>query len=141
MEGMTNDEKIPVSLREKFTNIAANADNREQYRQYENDLKVMDFEALFNTLQNHISTNFSGLLGCDNKDKVIKEQLNNIITRYIKNEKIKVEGYSLTGLVEKLYQEMAELSILTPLLEVRRTDIEEININRWDDIKVHYDIG
>ena len=54
MEGMTNDEKIPVSLREKFTNIAANADNREQYRQYENDLKVMDFEALFNTLQHHI---------------------------------------------------------------------------------------
>lgn len=141
MEGMTNDEKIPVSLREKFTNIAANTDNREQYRQYENDLKVMDFEALFNTLQNHISTNFSELLGCNNKDKVIKEQLNNIITRYIKNEKIKVEGYSLTGLVEKLYQEMAELSILTPLLDTRRTDIEEININRWDDIKVHYDNG
>ena len=130
MEDMTNNEKIPASLRERFTNIAADTDNREQYRQYENDLKVMDFEALFNTLQNHISTNFAELLGGNNKNKVIKEQLNNIITRYIKNEKIKVEGYSLTGLVEKLYQEMAELSILTPLLDVRRTDIEEININR-----------
>ena len=30
MEGMTNDEKIPVSLREKITNITANKDNREQ---------------------------------------------------------------------------------------------------------------
>ena len=36
---------------------------------------------------------------------------------------------------------MAELSILTPLLDIHRTDIEEININRWDDIKVHYDNG
>ena len=87
MEDMTNNEKIPASLRERFTNIAADTDNREQYRQYENDLKVMDFEALFNTLQNHISTNFAELLGGNNKNKVIKEQLNNIITRYIKNEK------------------------------------------------------
>ena len=71
MEDMTNDEKIPASLRERFTNIAADTDNREQYRQYENDLKVMDFEALFNTLQNHISTCFAELLSCDNKDKVI----------------------------------------------------------------------
>jgi len=54
MEGMTNDEKIPVSLRERFTNIAANTDNREQYRQYENDLKVMDSTAISLCKDNNI---------------------------------------------------------------------------------------
>lgn len=106
-------------------------------------LKSMAFDMLYNSIQKYVSGHFSALLGetRTKDDSVIKEQLINIITRYIKDNKLKVEGYTLSALVEKIYQEMAELSILTPLLDISRTDIEEININRWDDIKVHYDNG
>ena len=137
MEDMTNDEgKKDIKLEKNEGNKS------EKIGQHKNDgLKSMEFEALYNAIQKHISSHFAGLFGGKDDDFAVKEQLINIITRYIKDRKIKVEGYSLTGLVEKLYQEMAELSILTPLLDIQRTDIEEININRWDDIKVHYDNG
>ena len=42
-------------------------------------------------------------------------------------------------LCERLLNEMQGYSILTPLLE--RSDVEEININRWDDVKITYTNG
>jgi pilus assembly protein CpaF len=42
-------------------------------------------------------------------------------------------------LVEAIYSEMAEYSFLTKYLF--RTDIEEINVNSWNDIKVTYSNG
>lgn len=42
-------------------------------------------------------------------------------------------------LCNRLIDEMQGFSILTPLLE--RKDVEEININRWDDVKVTYTNG
>lgn len=142
MEDMTNDESNTVDKTEKDGNITKSLEESVIHEAKENDdFKNMDFEALYNSIQRYISSHFAALLGGKSEDSAVKEQLINIITRYIKDRKIKVEGYSLGGLVEKLYQEMAELSILTPLLDMRRSDIEEININRWDDIKVHYDNG
>lgn len=113
--------------------------NKEKF--IDDGLKSMDFETLYNSIQNYVSSNFANLLGENVDENIAKEQLYNIISRYIKDRKIKVDGYSLSDLIKKIYEEMAELSILTPLLDVNRTDIEEININRWDDIKVHYDTG
>ena len=140
MEDMMNDEQPTVAKSNESP--GSEVKEKENIEHHKNDgLKSMDFETLYNSIQKHVSSHFAGLLGGKADDSVVKEQLINIITRYIKDGKIKVEGYSLTGLVEKLYQEMAELSILTPLLDIHRTDIEEININRWDDIKVHYDNG
>ena len=37
---------------------------------------------------------------------------------------------------EKLYRDMAEYSIITPFLG--QDNIEEININAWDDVCVSY---
>lgn len=140
MEDMMNDEQPAVAVAK--SNESPGSEGKENIEYHKNDgFKSMDFDTLYNSIQNHVSSHFAGLLGGKADDSVVKEQLINIITRYIKDGKIQVEGYSLTGLVEKLYQEMAELSILTPLLDIHRTDIEEININRWDDIKVHYDNG
>ena len=140
MEDMMNNEQPAVAKSNESPR--SEGKEKENIELHKNDgLKSMDFETLYNSIQKHVSSHFAGLLGGKADDSVVKEQLINIITRYIKDGKIKVEGYSLTGLVEKLYQEMAELSILTPLLDIHRTDIEEININRWDDIKVHYDNG
>ena len=39
-------------------------------------------------------------------------------------------------LIDKLYIEMAEFSILTPYLFA--SDVEEINVNSWKDVKITY---
>lgn len=140
MEDMMNDKIILGAENNEI--LGSGNIERNRTEQDENDeFKIMSFETLYDAVQKYVSSQFAGLLGGVMNEKTVKEQLLNIISRYIKNGKIKVEGYSLMGLTEKLYQEMAELSILTPLLDIHRTDIEEININRWDDIKVHYDNG
>lgn len=43
-------------------------------------------------------------------------------------------GYDTKALIERLYTEMAEYSVLTGYLS--DPDIEEVNINGWDDIAI-----
>ncbi len=109
-------------------------------------IKYLNFENVYAMVQNFISENYSGIMaGSDNKDlnkkTALKEQLKNVISKFLRDKRLGVKGYSGSILVQKIYNEMAQLSILTPLLDESRADIEEININRWDDIKVHYDTG
>lgn len=108
------------------------------------DIQYLSFDKLYSMVQGYISENYSGLLMDTNdtaKEKALKEQIKNIISKYLRDHKLGVREYPTPVLVQKIYSEMAQLSILTPLLEESRTDIEEININRWDDIKIHYDTG
>lgn len=108
------------------------------------ELKYLSFDKLYAEVQGFISENYSSLLMDTNdsgKQSALKEQIKNIISKYLRDNKLGVKGYSSSVLVQKIYSEMAQLSILTPLLDESRTDIEEININRWDDIKIHYDTG
>lgn len=50
-----------------------------------------------------------------------------------------VAPLTTTSLVRRLYNEMAMYSFLTEYLI--RMDVEEININRWDDVKITYANG
>lgn len=56
------------------------------------------------------------------------------LEKFVRDQGYSVDGMTSEELVRYIYQEMAEESILTPLL--KRDDLEEVNINRWDDIKV-----
>lgn len=112
----------------------------------EGDIQYLSFDRLYGLVQGFISENYSGLLvdvndGDSVRRSSLKEQIKNIISKYLRDNMVGVEGYSGSALVQKIYSEMAQLSILTPLLDESRDDIEEININRWDDIKIHYDTG
>lgn len=112
----------------------------------EGDIKYVSFETIYALVQGYISESYAGIMADSdssdiNKQTALKEQLKNIISKYLRDNRIGVEGFSNSLLVQKIYNEMAQLSILTPLLDESRNDIEEININRWDDIKVHYDNG
>ena len=63
-------------------------------------------------------------------------QLKTYIEKYLRDKGYTVEGLSFQNLTDKLYCEMAEYSLLTKYLG--RDEIEEININGWDDIAVTY---
>lgn len=100
----------------------------------------MDFHDLFKVVQNYMSNNFSSLIS-DKETENTREQLKNQLKKYLQDKQLTAKGYSQIDTIKKLYSEMTEFSILNEYLDSSRTDIEEININAWNDIKVNYSNG
>ena len=88
----------------------------------------IDFWTLLKLTQEYISSHYAAALTDKNK----LHQLKAYIDKYLRDCDYKVEGMTTKELIDKLYCEMAEYSILTPYLG--SSDLEEININGWDDI-------
>ena len=63
-------------------------------------------------------------------------QLRSYIEKYLRETDSGVQGLSMTEVTDKLYREMAEYSVLTPYFN--REDVEEINVNAWNDIAITY---
>lgn len=87
--------------------------------------------------QEILSINHQALSGKHKNNELI----NNTIKKYIDDHHIVLDGYTSRELMNRVYNAMASYDILTPLLDNFEKDIEEININRWDDVKVHYRNG
>lgn len=100
----------------------------------------MDFLDLFKVVQNYMSNNFSSLIS-DKETENSKEQMKNQLKKYLQDKQLTAKGFSQVDTIKKLYSEMTEFSILNEYLDSGRTDIEEININAWNDIKVNYSSG
>ena len=102
------------------------------------------FSDVLKEVQTFISNNYSALVveGINNvnsENDEIKQQVKRYIGKYLLDQKISVEGWSQTELIDKLYSEMAEFSFLTKY--IFGGGIEEVNINSWDDIVVQYSDG
>ena len=95
----------------------------------------LDFVTVLNRVQQYISQRYSAALADKNKSA----QLRTYIEKYIFDYGVMVEGMPFQILSDKLYCEMAEYSVLTQYLG--REDIEEINVNGWDDIAITYTDG
>lgn len=85
--------------------------------------------------QQHISQYYAAALTDDSK----REDLKSYIEKFILDHGYLVAGYSDEQLIDRLYSEMVEYSVLTPFLG--SPDIDEININSWDDIALTYSDG
>ena len=72
-------------------------------------------------------------------DEQKHDQLKAYIEKYILDGGFLVHGFTEEELIDRLYAEMVEYSILTPFLV--SPDIDEININAWDDIMLTYSDG
>ena len=88
----------------------------------------IDFWTLLKMTQEYVSSHYAAVL--TDKDKL--PQLKAYIDKYLRDCDFKVEGMGTRELIDKLYCEMAEYSILTPYLG--SPDLEEINVNGWDDV-------
>lgn len=95
-------------------------------------MALIQFVPLLSMVQEHISSRYSAALTDTDK----RPQLKSYINKFLQDTDYEVRGYTTEELSDKLFQEMAEYSILTPLLG--RDDIEEINVNAWDDVAVTY---
>ena len=98
---------------------------------------IREFTDILKEVQDYISGKYAMLISDDSERQ--KEQIGSYITKYLMDYSLAVEELTLDELVEKLYSEMAEYSFLTKYLF--RNDIEEININSWNDIKVTHSSG
>ncbi|HCA28639.1 MAG TPA: hypothetical protein DEP23_03180 [Ruminococcaceae bacterium] len=84
-------------------------------------LAVMDFWDLLSLTQEHISAHYAAAL--TDKDKL--PQLAAYIEKYLRDMNYSVDGYSQEKLIDALYCEMAEYSVLTKYLV--SPELEEIN--------------
>lgn len=85
--------------------------------------------------QKHIAKYYAGALVDESK----KDDLRAYIEKFIADNRIIVEGYTAKQLVDRIYFEMVEYSVLTPYLGSPLLD--EINVNSWDDITLTYSDG
>ena len=94
--------------------------------------KQTDFWSLLKLAQEHISGHYAAAL----TDPQKLPQLGAYLEKYLRDQDITVQGYDDYTLVNRLYSEMAEYSILTPYLG--NESLEEINVNAWNDIALTY---
>ena len=88
----------------------------------------IELYALVTRAQEYISRNYATVLA----DKNRRQELENCIGKYLYDTAYTVEGYDTEALAKLLFTEMADYSVLTKYLS--DPDIEEININGWDDV-------
>lgn len=97
--------------------------------------KKCEYKDVLKDVQSFIANNYHSKLNIKNE----KGQIKLYIDQFLTEQRIEVDNLSQDELSSKLYREMAEYSFLTDYFN--RNDIEEININSWDDIKIHYSNG
>lgn len=95
-------------------------------------MPAYDFWTVLKAAQKYMSYYYAAVLS----DRERLPQLKRYLEQYIRDFGYVVEGLSSEELVDRLYREMAEYSVLTPYLG--SPDLEEININAWNDIALTY---
>ena len=101
--------------------------------------KLLSFPTLLDEIQEYMSFNYRELMSSlDNKNGT---QFRSYIQQYLTEKEYGVEGYDFGQLVEKLYDEMAGFSFLSQYIDMRVPGVEEVNINAWDDVEVHFSGG
>ena len=95
------------------------------------------FPEVLTEIQEYIAGKYSTLV-TDNPEEQ-RQQITAYIAKYLNDYRLGVEGLSNDELIDRLYDEMAEFSFLTKYLFA--TNIEEININSWKDVKITYSDG
>lgn len=108
-----------------------------------------EFTEVLNEIQEYLSSKYATII-VNNPGSTVsskgnnqlgeqKQQITAYIAKYLADYSLSVDGMSADELIERLYTEMAEFSFLTQYLFV--TNIEEININSWKDVKITYSDG
>jgi pilus assembly protein CpaF len=97
-----------------------------------------DFADMLSQVQEYLSTQHSDHLRLlRSADR--EERISAYIERFLVDRYSNIKGDDLQGLVHRLYFEVAEFSLLSEYL--KDPEVEEIDINRWDDVKITYADG
>ncbi len=97
----------------------------------------LEYNDVLKQVQEFMSENYSEIMAgniIDNKD-----HLKRYISKFIQDKKIAVLDMETAEIVDNIYHEMAEYGFLTKYIFGK--NIEEIDINSWQDIEVQYSDG
>ncbi|KNZ42411.1 ATPase, T2SS/T4P/T4SS family [Acetobacterium bakii] len=89
-------------------------------------------------VQQYINQINSKALGEAKKNE---ELIKATIKKYIQEHRVMVEGFTSIELLNRIFSEMGEYGILTPYLKNADKKLEEININGFDNVVLHYKNG
>lgn len=101
--------------------------------------KILSYNELLDRIQPYMSEQYRDIMVNANDNN--KTQIMSYIRQYLTENDIGVENYSFEELAEKLYDDMSGFSFLTKYINLEVNDVEEININSWDDVKVTFSDG
>lgn len=90
------------------------------------------FYDLLEEVQNYISETYSQAI----TDYTKQGQVKPYIANFLRSKGKSVPGMTFDELSDALFKEMVEYSFLTDYMT--REDIEEINVNSWDDVAITY---
>lgn len=97
-----------------------------------------DFQSVLQEIQAYLSKEYSNLVTGDGNEE-IKAQIRRFAGKYIQDNRIQVPGKTTDELIDAIYSEMAEFGFLTKY--IYGEEIEEIDVNAWDDVEVQYSGG
>lgn len=95
------------------------------------------FSEVLKEVQAYLSSKYATLLSSHQVEQ--KQQIIAYISQYLTDHRLHVPGLAFNELIDRLYAEMVEYSFLTRYLFA--SDVEEININGYNDVKISYTNG
>jgi pilus assembly protein CpaF len=95
---------------------------------------TITYEQILEDVQRYFTENHAVKLAGDDNQGRADEILQELITQYLVKRRYAIEGLSTEDLCGKLYEDMAGYSFLKKW--IYKPDVEEVNINAWNDIEV-----
>lgn len=109
---------------------------RDQFLSGDQTKERNSYDTVLGTVQTKIKNNYSDLIA-NNSTVDIKDQLVKAIEKVLVDDSLSVDGYNIHQLSSRIYDDMAGSSFLNKYI-YETPNVEEVNINRWDDVTVTY---
>lgn len=93
---------------------------------------TMDFVQVLDKVQEYFASQHSKV----NLDDQF--QVKRFIKKHLEEKQYAVDGMDIDTLKDRLYREMAEFGFLTPYLNFTIKDVEGIEIDSWDSVRIKY---
>lgn len=99
----------------------------------------MDFPILLDKVQNYMAEKHKELMNTGDEES--KPLMISHMRKYLTENRLNVDGMSIDEIIDRLYAEMVDFSFLTPYLDFSIPNVEGIEINSWEDIKIKLTSG
>ena len=109
---------------------------RDQFFNQEETTAKNEYSSILSLIQAKITSKYAELIS-NSSAASSKTQLIDLIRKTISDEHINIDGYEINELCNRIYEDMAGSSFLNKYI-YETPNVEEVNINRWDDITVTY---
>ena len=94
----------------------------------------LTYEDIWEDVQRYVTDNHASTLSSESDRDKAKELLLGFISFYINKKQYVLEGFTAEELAARLYEDMAGISFLKRW--IYDPNVEEVNVNRFDDIEV-----